>query len=211
MHKNIQTRLNPECDQVFFIFTGREQKMHISPLDFFKETKILNRNLVIFRHFDKKSYFNGIEGGIDSLKALIDWQKQFLKEHDWIKKIYTIGSSAGSMAAVLSGHYLKADAVWTFGLVTRILPVPRFCKGMQDTKLPRFIKPWRTLKAWNGKTTYHLYHCRNAERDFISAYRFRGCEGVSIHKVEGSEHNVVKVLLAKNGLKGILPCYSTIN
>ena len=79
-HPNIQIRLNENCDQVFFLFNGAAENAFMPPLKFFNETRLLDRNLVMFRDKDRKFYMNGVGEGIDSFLQLLEWQKAFLKE-----------------------------------------------------------------------------------------------------------------------------------
>lgn len=206
-HQNIQVRTNKACNQVFFMFTGTGQGLFVDPLMFFRSCKILDRNLVVFRHTDKNYYMDGIGDGIDSLKALIEWQRAFLRASPWIEKIYCIGTSAGGPIALISGHALRANEVWAFAMVH---PEKRLIsRGMGSFRFPRRLDPRSFLAKSNGQTQYNLYYSSGHERDATQAGRLADCNGVRLHPMPGTKHNVMTAITEANLLENLLPKKTT--
>lgn len=115
MSDGIATYDRPECAQVFFLFAGLGEMLMMNPIQFLKETKLSDRNVVLLKDAQGKNYRCGVSESVRSFAELVAWQQAYLAERPHIREVYVAGTSAGGIAALKSGHLLGAHGVWTFG------------------------------------------------------------------------------------------------
>ena len=148
-------RPNLNCQQLIYVYQGWMGELFMKPLKFAKYANIWKRNLVMFRDPDRSCYHSN---NID-INAEIKWQRQYREDCKHVKELYCTGTSAGGYAAILFGHYLKADAVFALGAFTkldldRILDDPKMPnKSIDQSAIPAAHMDLRKLlNNWNGKT-----------------------------------------------------------
>ena len=140
-YQNIVTSTTEQCCQLFFIFTGvGGQLLLMSPVEFLQKTDLAKRNFVIFKDPRQLGYRQGISAEISDLNALVDWQRQFLLDHPYIREVYCIGVSAGAIPAMISGHRLGVDTVWSFSARSPSARWREKYGSAQPAKVG--VKPW---------------------------------------------------------------------
>ncbi|MEH6552246.1 MAG: hypothetical protein V7744_19890 [Pseudomonadales bacterium] len=194
-----QNRVNKKCRQLIYLYQGKFNGLMMDPLAFIAGTKILNRNICMFRDQDRTYYHGRIDNEMTDIQATLNWQlghKNALFAHT--DELYCGGTSNGAYAAILCGHYLKADAVYAFSPQTVIDP-SRIIAGIS---IPRaHLDLCDVLANSNGKTRFNIYYCEDNEVDRAHAEHISHCPNVSLHPVAGDSHNI----LATEGGKAVLP------
>ncbi len=107
--------VRPECPQLFFLFTGNAENLQLHPMDFMRKTGIADRNIVIVRDAHQAGYRKGVSKEVDSLDAIVQWQRELLSHRfPHVREVFCAGSSGGGGPAIYTGHHLEAKAVWSF-------------------------------------------------------------------------------------------------
>lgn len=184
--------------QLYFVYTGGAKKLGVDPRLFFKRTGLFERNVALFRDEHNAFYMNGLSASIDSFDALLAWHHDFRARLPQVKRVFCIGTSMGAYAAILFGHLLKAERVWAFGPPVTILD--EFPEAPAErTDLARL------LGTPNGVTAYDVHFSEGCAPDVEAASRIAACQGVRLIPHPGSDHDLVKTLLARGVLDKILP------
>ncbi len=112
---NVVVRVRKACSQIFFVFTGAYQNvLGMGPMDFLNNTGLVDRNVVMLKDPHRLAFRLGISQEIPDLQTLICWQKDLISELSHIRHVYCLGVSAGGIPAILTGHALAAETVWSF-------------------------------------------------------------------------------------------------
>jgi hypothetical protein len=140
-YQNIVTSTTEHCSQLFFVFTGVGGRLlRMSPFEFLQETNLAKRNFVIFKDPRQFGYRQGISAEIPNLDAMHDWQRKFVLQRPHIRDVYCIGVSAGAIPAMLAGHRLRVNTVWSFSARS---PSARWRKKYGNAHLQNStVKPW---------------------------------------------------------------------
>jgi hypothetical protein len=189
-----------KSQQAVFLYTGWLGRLFVDPLTFSRSTGILDRNLVLFNDPDRTAYHGKKNEVEPDIATIIEWQKNYLSERDYIKELYCCGTSSGAYASILFGHHLKADAVYAFGAFTRLdlesflHEASPYRKLTHNIDLGLFPDDHVDLKLLltksNNKTKYHLYFSEDFAEDVEQAERVAACSGVVLHPVPGRTHNI---------------------
>jgi acyl carrier protein len=132
------------------------------------------------------NYYHGpIHPDWPDIQTSISKQRQIRDECTDADELYCLGTSMGGYAAMLFGHYLKADIVHAFGAQTVIdLKAVR----LADKDVPESHRDLAVLlEQWNGRTRYKMYYNEGYEPDRIAAESMAGIEGVELFPLPGSE------------------------
>lgn len=108
------TYIRRDSSQLFFLFTGYGHELNINPLDFVRQTRIADRNIVIFRDPYYASYQSGISEQYSSLDGIVRLQRELLERtFPHVGECFCAGTSSGGPAAIYTGHQLGVRAVWS--------------------------------------------------------------------------------------------------
>jgi len=192
----------PLSSQLFFVFAGARTNTPIAPTVFLGRTRLMERNIVLFRDKDEVFYHSGVSSAVSSMSALTVWQRHFVQALPQVTRVYCLGTSMGAYAALLSGHLIKADAVWALAPITNIEGHP-FVKGLQLPEGQADLAS--TLAIGNGHTVYNVFYNDRCEQDRRAAHRLRGCPGVKCFPQAGRGHDIVRTLANRRLLDRLLP------
>lgn len=198
-------KLRPDCRQLFILYTGMAGKLMLPPMQFIQEAGILDRNLMILRDLNHCCYQRGISPKIPTVLSFLHWQAKTLQDRfPHVTEMYCIGSSGGAYAALLSGHFLKANKVWAFAP-----PVPVQTGEHVGYVDPTFGDLSRVLAASNGRTEYEVVYNESLEWDRIAAERLRELPGITLSPQSGEGHGVVVHLAQTGQLQRLLPPFAS--
>jgi hypothetical protein len=189
-----------DCAQLFLLYGGRTQVVLIHPLEFMKQTGLLNRNVVMIRDLNNICYQRGVSPTIADIPAFLQWQNAIVASLPHVREVYCVGSSAGAYAALLSGHFLKAKGVWAFAPPVPVMPNEHVTYIDQ-----RFADAAAILARDNGATTYHVYYNEAQALDRRAAERLKPLPGVRLYPQSGEGHLVLGHMLQNRSAVGLLP------
>jgi len=194
--------VRPECNQLIYLYQGRAHALFMSPLRFLKLSQARRRNLVMLRDLDKNHYHGPLSEDWPNIEASIEQQRKIQAKFTHTTETYCTGTSAGGYAAILFGHYLKADIVYAFGAPTRV-GMEKVDPGVEIPEAHRDLSI--LLAEWNGQTRYQLYYCEDYKPDRTSAERLADCPGVELIPLPGNSHNVFKNVDTNEFLSNLFP------
>jgi hypothetical protein len=194
-----------ESDQLFYVYTGVARGLMINPILFFKKTRLLERNVVIFQDRERAFYQKGVSPALNTFEAFLAWQAAFHERMPHVRRLFCLGTSMGGYAALLFGHLLGAEEVWAFSPSTALGRRRR--AQMSDVVIPRERSNLATLLGTpNGShTKYNVFYSRDLRRDELAAKRIARCDGVTMCPQPEGGHNIVNVLLERDQLDTLLP------
>lgn len=171
--------------------------------DFLKSTRILDRNLILFRDNEQANYQRGLSADIPSMAAFLDWQASQLALHfPHVRSTYCLGTSAGAYAAIVSGYFLKVPIVWSFGPMTLIDEPYR--PSESDPISRRCFDLGELLRDGNGVTEYRIFYNNGYKPDVVAAERLKNCPGVRLFPQPGDDHGVVYTMADLGSLADVL-------
>jgi hypothetical protein len=188
---------NPSCSDLYFTFAGSQGGMMMNPFQFLQETGLDRQNTVLLRDPYQTWFLNGIGGEMGSVRELVAWQLGYVKGQAHVANHYCLGSSMGAFSAVLFGHFLKATAVWAFGLTRTTVSL--FDNAARSWNLETM------LAEGNGVTRFYLYFNESWTEDREAAHRLRHLPGVELRPQSGDGHLVLLTLQSSGLLSSILP------
>ncbi len=189
------------CAQLFVIFAARrdDEATFVDGGDFLSRSKLGGRNLILVRDPFERNYEVGVGSPLGSVTMLASWLRERREEMSHVREVYTLGHSSGGFGALLFGHLLEADRVFSFSpRAARIVGA----EAAKETLLRRLATP-------NGKTSYEVCFSSLNELDAAFAQRLGACPDVTlVPKTEfGGEHGVMAELLARGDLARSLPAF----
>ena len=196
------TFVRPASNQLFFVYTGRARGVGVNPIDFFAQTRLLERNVVVLQDRHRAFYHRGVSAAVPSFDALLGWLTAFRDSLPHVRRVFCLGTSVGGYAALLSGHLLGVEQVWAFGPPTVLPDVPSL-RGVSVAVERRDLAV--ALASDNGRTKCEIYYNGHDEADGAAAARIAGCPRVTLWSQPGHDHNVVKTLLETSRLAAVLP------
>ena len=194
----ITTLRNPDCAQLFIIFTGVAFQMMMENRRFLGESGLMSRNVVMFRDISQRYYLDGI-GQLNGFGELIAWMRDYIAAAPYIRHVYTIGSSMGGYAALLTGNLVGADKAWAFGLglpESTYLP-PAHSSFSWDLR--------EQLSANSTQTEYYLHYDKSYRPDRKTAKKFKAVPNVQLRPSRGGGHVIQQKLAEDGGLSGMFP------
>jgi hypothetical protein len=189
-----------ECSQLFVLYSGMAGKMMMNPLAFLKETRLLERNILIIRDLRQSVYQLGVSPEYPDIPSLMEWQRQRIAALSHVRHVYCLGSSGGAYMALLSGHALKAEAVWAFAPPVVLRPEPPL-----DHVDARFADLATILHEFNGVTRYRVYYNEAHTPDRLACSKLATAPGVQLFPQGGEGHGVLQHMLKTNRLQGLMP------
>jgi hypothetical protein len=180
------------------LYTGQAHRLMLPPLAFVQATKIADRNLIAFRDLHQQLYQRGISQEIATMTAFLRHQQAERDKLNWVRDTYCVGSSGGAYAAIVSGHVLKAKAVYAFAPPS-VVPEEFLAETTQYLDLVEL------LREHNGVTRYRVFYNEAEAPDREAALRLEGLPGVELFAEEGTGHGVVVTLANSGKLDGLLP------
>jgi hypothetical protein len=199
--KAIMSLSRANCAQMFFIYSGRANKV-MNFLDLVRNTGLSSRNLALIRDFYASNYTRGISPDIPSFEALLKWHRDHLEKHPQVTEIHNIGNSSGGYGAILFGSLLGVKKVFAFA--------PRTAQLSTADAAKAYLK--QVIATGNGGTEYFLHFSPGNGRDMAFARYFEDSPGVVLcpyHQSvpENSGHFLMKHLVDTGELRGLLPPY----
>lgn len=191
-----------DCAQLFVIFCGRAGRVMLDPLDFIKQTRIIDRNLLMLRDLNDCCYQRGVDRSVTDIPGLLDWLRGARGRLPHVRRLFCVGSSSGAYMALVAGHLLQAEGVWAFAPPGKLDEH----SGLDHVDA-RFADPALLLSESNGVTRYHVYYNELHEPDRAACQRLAGAPGVQLHPQEGEGHGVVLHLARTNRLTNLLPAF----
>jgi hypothetical protein len=191
------TLRNPESSNIFFIYSGFQGGLMMNPMEFLEKSGLSTQNIVLLRDSSQTWFLNGVGEGIAHWSQLAAWQSGYLEAAAHVRNHYCLGSSMGAFSAIVFGHLLKAQAVWSFGLARTTVPI-----------LNERGEPWNLetlLSDWNGTTRYCLYFNDSWNEDKRAAMRLKDRPGVEMYPQRGEGHLVLDYLQNAGLLSKIFP------
>jgi hypothetical protein len=184
------TRYKRGCNQQVFVYQGAGGRLQMPPMMFLWLSGARRRNLSMFRSNGFNFYHGPIHPDWPDIHTTISKQRQIRDECIDADELYCLGTSMGGYAAMLFGHYLKADIVHAFGAQTHI---DMKSAKVADKDVPESHRDLAILlRQWNGRTRYMMYYNEGYEPDRLAAERMAGIEGVELVPLPGNTHNVFK-------------------
>jgi len=203
MKEDIIHLIRKDCSQLFIFFTaGKRFGLHLSPIDFFKESGIFNRNIMFLRDRERMHFMNGIGGNIDNFKKLIIHFKEFLAASPWIKHVYCAGFSNGSLGSVLAGLHLNAERVYSFAHRPGTYKGP--CKYLDEQVSPRSFDLVEILNQQKINTVFE-FHFNVFSKDMLGCVKLRGLPNVKLKPYWAYGHNTLLTLNHRKRLNTIFP------
>ena len=199
--------IRESSDQLFFVYAGGALGLMINPAVFFSKTRLMERNVVMFRDPRLLHYQMGISETIRSFEDLARWHIDFCSHVKHVRRVFCLGTSMGGYAALLFGHMLGAEEVWAFGPQTHLRGIRRLA-GLRIP--PERLDLSVLLGHGNGTTKYNIYYNKSNQRDEAHAQRVAHCAGVRTWPLSGRGHGVVGTLLELNQLEQLLPTPSEL-
>jgi hypothetical protein len=200
-------------DILIIAFTGGLNWINFPLFEFFETTQTLRYSRILLKDKYRMFYHYGVDWRRRDWPKLLAYLTQQIDQLA-PRRIFCIGSSSGGYAALVAGHYLKADYVHAFGPQTIIRIDPQGIREAMKTRHRRKLaKSKRTfrealdivplLRRSNGKTKFFVHFCAGHAQDRGFAERVAGLPRVTTFGYPGDKHGVATVL-AKRGFLGTL-------
>lgn len=193
----VATMFNSASPSLFFVYSGTQGGVMMSPLAFLQESGLSRENVVLLKDPSQTWFLEGISSRIDSWDALIGWHFGLLDGVSHVKRRYCVGSSMGAFAAIVFGHTLGVDTVWCFGLNRTRAPVLNARGDLWDVA--------RLLAESNGVTRYQLHFNESWLPDREAALKLAGLPGVELFPHDGEGHMVLSHLVQRRALREVFP------
>lgn len=200
-------------DTLVIAFTGGAHWINIPLFEFFETTQLLKYNRILLKDKYRMFYHYGVDWRRRDWPRLLKFLDAQIKRFR-AKRLFCIGSSSGGYAALIAGHYLKADYIHAFGPQT-ILRLDE--EGIREALLPkhrrRLAASQRTfrevldlvpvLRNSNGKTQVFIHYCSGHPQDRAFAERIAELPRVTTFGYPCDVHEVA-ISLAKQRFLGEL-------
>jgi hypothetical protein len=183
--------------QLYYVFHGMAGGFGIQPLTVLRETGLIHTNLVLLKDYYRFFYQAGLNPEITDVDGIITRLRKCREDLPRVRQTFCSGPSSGGYAAILFGHYLEVDVVYSFAPVTLINlgDLKRFggCGDISRiTEERRDLA--RLLAKHNGRTRYKIFYCHGHVRDRKYAERLQDLPGVELCPQPGTSHNVIQVI-----------------
>ena len=212
MNKNTHAFLPILCEAgtdesvLIIAFSGGAQKLDVPVHEFFETTKTLGYNRILLCDRYYMYYHYGVDRARRDWPTLLDYLKREIARLR-PKKVLCVGTSSGGYAAIVAGHYLKADFVHAFSPQTKIAldrgairnarhPLNRWRMSMSRRIYKEVLDLVPMLSDYNGKTRYFVHYGIGHEIDLRAAGRIAGMPGVATLGYHCNAH-AIAIFLAK--------------
>jgi len=194
-------------------FTGGLNWINFPLFEFFETTQTLRYSRILLTDRYRMFYHYGIDWRRRDWPKLLKFLAEQIRQLE-PRRILCIGSSSGGYAALVAGHYLKADYVHAFGPQTIIRIDPQGIREAMKTRHRRKLaKSKRTfrealdlvplLRQPNDRTKFFVHYCLGHDQDRGFAERVAGLPTVTTLGYPGKSHGIASVL-AKQKFLGTL-------
>ena len=217
MNKNTHAFLPILCERgtdesvLIIAFSGGAQKLDVPVHEFFETTKTLGYNRILLWDRYYMYYHYGVDRDRRDWPSLLDYLKQEIARLQ-PQKVLCVGTSSGGYAAIVAGHYLKADFVHAFGPQTRITldrqgirharhPVHRWRMSISERVYGEALDLASMLGRYNGKTRYFVHYGAGHEIDRHAVARIAGMPAVTTLGYPCDAH-AIAIFLAKKKFLG---------
>ena len=193
--------------QLYYVFHGMRGKLHLQPLAALRETGLIHSNLVLLKDYYRFFYHAGLNREIQDVDAIIERLQRCREELRHVRQTFCFGTSAGGYAAILFGHYLSVDVVYSFGPPTLIdLELLRKRGGRKEVwRIKEQHRDLALLLAkHNGRTHYKIFYCDGHAKDRAFAEHLRFAPGVELCPERGDTHLVLNAMYESGRLREIL-------
>jgi hypothetical protein len=201
-------------DTLIIAFTGGLHWINFPLFEFFETTQTLRYSRILLKDQYRMFYHYGIDWRRRDWPKLLKYLAEQIQELA-PRRIFCIGSSSGGYAALVAGHYLKADYVHAFGPQTIIRIDPQGIREAMKTrhrqKLAKSKRTFREaldlvplLRCSNGKTQFFVHFCLGHTQDRGFAERVVGLPQVTTFGYPGDKHGVATVLAKRRFLGTLL-------
>ena len=201
-------------DVLIIAFTGGLNWINFPLFEFFETTQTLRYSRILLKDQYRMFYHYGIDWRRRDWPKLLKYLAEQIQQLA-PRRIFCIGSSSGGYAALVAGHYLKADYVHAFGpqTIIRIDPqgIQEAMKTRHRRKLAKSNRTFREaldlvplLSSSNGKTQFFVHFCLGHAQDRGFAERVVGLPRVTTFGYPGDKHGVATVLAKRRFLGTLL-------
>ena len=195
-------------------FTGGAHHINMPLFEFLETTQILGYSRILLKDKYRMFYHYGVDRKRRDWPTLLAYLRSEIARLG-AKTIFSIGSSSGGYAALIAGHYLKADYVHAFGPQTKIaidpegirnalLPKRRLKLSVSARTLREVLDLVPVLQNSNGKTHYFVHYCSAHQADREFAERVIGLPSVTTLGYPCDIHQVAICLAKQRFLAQIL-------
>lgn len=193
------------CHDLYFLYRDGSRHMTFELARFLRQTRIPERNYAAYADVTNANYAMGISATMPSFGEFLSWQ-QWQREHCFphTDRLFCMGSMSGALAAILSGHYLKAEIVWSFGLLTTELMQTQGRYSTMQSEI-QFDHLKELMQQHNGVTEYRLYFNNRHARGRLAAESLAACPGVHLYPQDGNGPFVIADMVRAGELEGMLP------
>jgi hypothetical protein len=142
-----------DSDRVFFVFTGKAQRVGgLGPLEFLDESGLKEANVAFLADPKVTGFLHGCSNEIADLDDLMEWLKSLRTDRfGHCRTAICMGVSSGAPAAMYAAEYLGAQASMTFGPRCFSLALHGQVEGagapVTPTPLERVPHIWNRLKG----------------------------------------------------------------
>lgn len=211
----VEFDLVPGSTTLYIFFGGMAAGIAMPPFEFYRAAQILDDSKIFIRDFDQCWYHAGLHGCSHDIGSTASYLR---REIDRIgaRRVVLVGNSMGGFAAMLFAALLGTGEVIAFAPQTFISPSLRM--RHHDRRWPRQIAKvwWRGLfgqKIWDLKPllassgaslNVSVFVSPNDHLDAIHARHIEGLPGVTVYRIDGGGHDLVRVLRDSGRLPAIM-------
>ena len=217
MDKNTHAFLPILCERgtdhsvLIIAFSGGAQKLDVPVHEFFEMTKTLGYDRILLWDRYYMYYHYGVDRERRDWPSLLKYLKQEIARLQ-PKTVLCVGTSSGAYAAIVAGHYLKADFVHAFGPQTKIAldrngiryarhPIHRWRMSISRRVYKEALDLVPLLGQFNGKTRYFVHYGSGHQIDKGFAERIAGMPSVTTLGYPSDAH-AIAIFLAKRKFLG---------
>ena len=217
MDKNTHAVLPILCERgrdpsvLIIAFSGGAQKLDVPVHEFFETTKTLGYDRILLWDRYYMYYHYGVDRQRRDWPSLLEYLTQEIARLQ-PKKVLCVGTSSGAYAAIVAGHYLRADFVHAFGPQTKIAldrdgiryarhPIHRWRMSVSHRIHKEALDLVPLLSRFNGKTRYFVHYGTGHEIDKGFAERIAGMPSVTTLGYSCDAH-AIAIFLAKRKFLG---------
>lgn len=196
------------------LFPDIARKMNLPLEDFLKASELETHSIIIVDDNSRRMGLAGMPPEADAFEGLLQWLGKKI-ELAAPEKLIVTGHSMGGFAALLYGHFLKADLVVSFAPYTylsRSLGIKLKDPELQERKtslnrletipiqLHALFDLKQILSNWNQHTDYYINVSRYHYVDYKRALYLKESPNVHIVPQPYNSHAVIRYLAKDNRL-----------
>lgn len=210
INENFRFEAGTDTDVLLLLFGGYGKitpSLEIPKFEWLQVARFYQYHRIFVRDPGRRMCMSGIGGQLDTWEKLIAALREIVRELG-VRKIITVGTSAGSFPAILAAHLLQADYCHAFApysytnLKRSILKFDwRMVRAIWSTGIVHYFRPGHprhyfdlrpVLAATNGHTRYFLHVCRHSKIDYRRAMHIADLPNVTLLGYPCDQHIVVR-------------------